>query len=249
MRSASVPGHTPPLRCRLYGPLPLPPTIQPTLLRQEPALAWTTVSSWLAAGAPLTGRQPALSEEHLLAQGGRGGEAARRGALGSTYERKRSRWCGPAGTPSPRERRGLTRHVRGSPWLFLVNLYSPECRGDKWDKSPGDRGWGEQTEQGAICRTARPLGPRPWTCQCDAQPTVPQLRAGALATSARLVPRAGSSQSGLSHSLRGLRPSPSSFQRINVLADPIQRAWSEHRDQLMGRPGSTTRNKQSPTFV
>lgn len=207
----------------LWAPL-LPPEIQPTLLQQEPAaLAGTAVSSWLAAGAPVLRfqwRQPALSEECLASPGVAGAGKASGVAHWDQQGEEGKQMVRACGMPSPMELRGLTRHVRGSPWLFLVNLYSQECRGDKWDKSPGDRGWGEQTKQGPICRRALLLGPRPWTCQCDAQPTVPQLRAGALASSTRLVPRAGSSQSGLCHSLRGLRPSTSSFQRTSVLADP-----------------------------
>lgn len=207
----------------LWAPL-LPPEIQPTLLQQEPAaLAWTAVSSWLAAGAPVLRfqwRQPALSEECLASPGVAGAGKASGVAHWDQQGEEGKQMVRARGMPSPMELRGLTRHVHGSPWLFLVNLYSQECRGDKWDKSPGDRGWGEQMKQGPICRRALLLGPRPWTCQCDAQPTVPQLRAGALASSTRLVPRAGSSQSGLCHSLRGLRPSTSSFQRTSVLADP-----------------------------
>lgn len=162
----------------LWAPL-LPPEIQPTLLQQEPAaLAWTAVSSWLAAGAPVLRfqwRQPALSEECLASPGVAGAGKASGVAHWDQQGEEGKQMVRACGMPSPMELRGLTRHVHGSPWLFLVNLYSQECRGDKWDKSPGDRGWGEQTKQAPICRRALLLGPRPWTCQCDTQPTVPQL--------------------------------------------------------------------------
>lgn len=221
MRSTSVPGHTPPLLCILYGPLYFLPRSSPPFCNRSPP-PWRGPQSPRGSQPVLRfrWRQPALSEECLASPGVAGAGKASGVAHWDQQGEEGKQMVRACGMPSPMELRGLTRHVHGSPWLFLVNLYSQECRGDKWDKSPGDRGWGEQTKQGPICRRALLLGPRPWTCQCDAQPTVPQLRAGALASSTRLVPRAGSSQSGLCHSLRGLRPSTSSFQRTSVLADP-----------------------------